>query len=132
MDHNASSVAHARARGLDAVTVSEFDERRYEEGSFDTLLLAHVVEHVPAIEAGPLVESYLRYLRPGGRVLIVCPQERGFASDPTHVTWTTGDDLVELAKGLGLAEARWRSFPLPRWAGRYFVYNEFRMHAVKP
>jgi SAM-dependent methyltransferase len=132
IDHNRRSVEIARARGFDAFTPEEFlrsDEAVLD--SFDGLLLAHVVEHMRREEARSLLATYLPYVRPGGRVFLVCPQERGYASDPTHVTYTTGHDLVELAHEVGLAAATWRSFPFPRAVGRVFLYNEFNVLATK-
>ena len=71
-------------------------------------------------------------MRPGGRVFLVCPQERGYASDPTHVRFTTGDDLVDLARSCGLVPETPFSFPFPRRAGTLFVYNEFCLLAHVP
>lgn len=133
VDHNETSVRIARERGLPAYTVEEFltgEHARAE--SFDGILLAHVVEHMSVAEAGDLLGSYLPFLRPGGRVFFVCPQERGYASDATHETFTTGEDLVALACAAGLEATSWRSFPLPRRAGTIFVHNEFNVLARKP
>ena len=79
-----------------------------------------------------LLRDYLPYLRPGGKVFFVCPQERGYGSDATHVWFATGDDLADLAREVGLLPAPWFSFPFPRWAGKPFVYNEFCLLARKP
>ena len=79
-----------------------------------------------------MIDSYLPYLRPGGKVFFVCPQERGYASDPTHVRFTDGDELKALALDAGLEPDAWFSFPLPRRAGTFFVYNEFCLLARKP
>ena len=133
VDHNAASVQIARSRGLDALTVEEWersDLRRAE--AFDGLLLAHVVEHMTVEDARALLRDYLPYLRPGGRVLMICPQERGYASDETHVRFTDGDALAALAQDVGLVADGWSSFPFPRWAGRAFTYNEFCATAIKP
>jgi 2-polyprenyl-3-methyl-5-hydroxy-6-metoxy-1,4-benzoquinol methylase len=132
VDHNAAAVQVARERGVTALTVEEWehsDLRRPE--SFDGILLAHVIEHMDAEAGVALLRDYLPYLRPGGKVFFVCPQERGYASDPTHVRWTTGDDLVELARTVGLTPDPWFSFPFPRWAGKPFIYNEFCVVARK-
>jgi 2-polyprenyl-3-methyl-5-hydroxy-6-metoxy-1,4-benzoquinol methylase len=132
VDHNATAVQVARERGLTALTVDEWEhsELRRPE-SFDGLLIAHVIEHMDADAGLALVREYLQYLRPGGHVFFVCPQERGYASDPTHVRFTTGDDLVELSRQVGLEPEPWASFPFPRWAGKAFVYNEFCVRARK-
>ena len=133
VDHNAASVAIARSRGLDALTVEEWErsELRREE-AFDGLLVAHVVEHMGPDDARALLRAYLPYLRPGGRVLMICPQERGYASDETHVRFTDGDALATLARDVGLVADGWSSFPFPRWAGRAFTYNEFCATSTKP
>ena len=93
--------------------------------SFDGLLVAHVSEHMRPEEARALLTTYLPYLRPGGRVFLICPQERGFASDPTHTVFVDQAALAALAEELGLRTERQFSFPLPRRAGKLFTYNEF-------
>jgi SAM-dependent methyltransferase len=133
VDHNAASVQVARARGFHALTVDEFfasDEPAL--ASFDALLIAHVIEHLSPASGQALLRDYLPRLRPGGRVFFICPQERGYSSDPTHVRWTTGEDLQDLAREVGLVPERWTSFPLPRAAGKAFRYNEFNLVAQKP
>jgi 2-polyprenyl-3-methyl-5-hydroxy-6-metoxy-1,4-benzoquinol methylase len=132
VDHNSAAVQVARERGLTALTVEEWEKSDLRRvASFDGILLAHVIEHLDADAGAALLREYLPYLRPGGKVFLVCPQERGYASDPTHVRWTTGDDLVELARTVGLTPDPWSSFPFPRWAGKAFVYNEFCLLARK-
>lgn len=132
VDHNPTSISIARGLGLDAVTTEEWNRLSGESPPFDSLLFAHVVEHMTFDEAGGLVNAYLPALRPGGKVLFICPQERGFASDPTHVSFTTGQDLQRLARSTGLIPGRWHSFPFPRVAGRLFTYNEFTLVATLP
>ncbi|OMQ15099.1 methyltransferase type 11, partial [Modestobacter sp. VKM Ac-2676] len=133
IDHNPSSVAAARARGLIAFTSEEFPQTRYAvPGAFDSLLAAHLVEHIDRELALRLLRDHLRYVRPGGRVVLICPQERGYASDETHVRFVDFAELVDLCRELGLTvERRW-SFPFPRWAGRFFTYNEFVLLARVP
>jgi SAM-dependent methyltransferase len=133
VDHNEASVAAAKARGLDALDLQGWatSPRRAPE-SFDSLLLAHVVEHMDERSAEQLVRDYLPYLRPGGRVFFICPQERGYATDSTHVRFTDGDALVDLANTVGLVPGNWFSFPFPRFVGKVFPYNEFCLLAHKP
>lgn len=133
VDHNRASIAAARARGVQALTVEEWDASPLRQPeSFDGLLVAHVIEHMDEADGIALLRMYLPYLKPGGRVFFVCPQERGYASDPTHVRFTDGDDLVQLARTVGLEADSWFSFPFPRWAGKPFKYNEFCLLARKP
>jgi SAM-dependent methyltransferase len=132
VDHNKASIEIARARGHVAYTTTEWVEAKpHAPGSFDGLLFAHVIEHMDALAGAALVNEYLDFIRPGGKVFFVCPQERGYASDPTHERWTTGEDLEALARGVGLQPEPWRSFPLPRRAGKAFTFNEFNVLAHK-
>lgn len=133
VDHNATSVGIARARGLEAYTPEEFARSVHARpGAFDALLLSHVVEHVSAEVAAQLLHDHLGHVRRGGRVVLICPQEKGWATDPTHVRFVDTDELTRLAEDAGLTVERTRSFPLPRPFGRVFPYNEFVVVARIP
>src|SRR4051812_26611991 len=115
VDHNPQSVALARRAGMNAMTVDEFmssDEAR--PASFDGFLIAHVLEHMDEDAGRELLRSYLPFLRPGGSVFIVCPQEVGYRSDPTHVRFVTGEDIEDVCREVGLVPQRSFSFPFPR------------------
>lgn len=125
VDHNATSVAVARQRGLTAYTPEEFIESTDAvDGSFDSLLIAHVLEHLAHDDASRLLQDHLRYVRPGGSVIAICPQQRGQASDPTHVTPFPAPQLQALLESCALRAVSITSFPFPTWAGRFFAYNE--------
>lgn len=133
VDHNRVAVAFARERGFVAMTVDEWDASPVRQpDAFDGMLVAHVLEHMDETSARNLLEEYLPYLRPGGRVFLVCPQERGYASDATHVRMVDGPALESLARDVGLVPEPWFSFPFPRAAGKLFIYNEFCLLATKP
>jgi SAM-dependent methyltransferase len=127
VDHNPHSIGLARAAGLPAVTVEEFfaDPELTRPDGFDSMLVAHVVEHMTPDDALAVVGSYLPFVRDGGRVVLITPQERGYASDPTHVTFTDLPALRRFARDLGVVVERGYSFPFPRVAGKVFTYNEF-------
>jgi SAM-dependent methyltransferase len=133
VDHNPAAVAIARQRSLEAMTPDEFADSPFARpGRFDSLLLAHVVEHLPLPEARDLLARYLPFVRPGGKVIVICPQRAGFRSDPTHVTYFDIDSLRALSATVGLRVESVRSFPFPRVVGRVFPYNEFVLLATKP
>lgn len=134
VDHNAESVAECRARGLEAYTSEEWQAEPAVAvpESFEGLLFAHVIEHVMPEDWEGLVTAYLPYLKPGGTVMFICPQEKGYTTDSTHVHFTDGAELVELAERVGLVAEKNYSFPFPRFAGRLFPYNEFCVVARKP
>lgn len=126
VDHNPTSVQACLDAGLVAMTVSDFLAVGPEDpASFDGLLVAHLVEHLPPGDAAAVLAPYLPYLAPRATVVLICPQERGFASDETHTTFTDQAALARLARDLGLDVTKQYSFPLPRAAGRFFTYNEF-------
>jgi SAM-dependent methyltransferase len=133
VDHNAESVAECRARGLEAYTTEEWqagpDVAAPE--SFDGLLLAHVLEHIQPEHWEGIVSAYLPYLKPGGTVMFICPQEKGYTTDSTHVHFTDGPQMADLATRVGLTVEKNYSFPFPRFAGRFFPYNEFCLVARK-
>jgi SAM-dependent methyltransferase len=126
VDPNRDCIEAARQRGLRAFVPDEFAGAAAAEGwTFDTLLVAHVLEHVGFDGSVPLVRGYLRYLKPGGRVVLITPQEAGYRSDATHVEFMDAGKLRRLCGFLDLHIERDYSFPFPRAAGRFFTYNEF-------
>ncbi|MGQ0574686.1 MAG: class I SAM-dependent methyltransferase [Pseudonocardia sp.] len=133
VDHNADAVAVARERGLAAYTAAEFLAGPLATaGAFDSLLAAHVVEHMPERDAVALLRTYLPFVAPGGKVVLITPQERGYATDATHVRFCGFAEVAALCAGVGLTVARQYSFPFPRAAGRVFPYNEFVTLARTP
>jgi 2-polyprenyl-3-methyl-5-hydroxy-6-metoxy-1,4-benzoquinol methylase len=131
VDHNPGLVEHCRSKGLTAYSVEEFAATATER-SFDSILIAHVIEHLDQGDGSALVRTYLPYLRPGGRVVVITPQERGQASDPTHVRLVDFAAARALVEACGLSVERQRSFPFPRFMGRAFIYNEFMTVARLP
>lgn len=131
VDHNESSIAVARSRGLTAFTSDEFTATDYAKPkTFDSMLAAHLVEHLSEELARTVIESYVPYVKPGGRVVFITPQERGYASDPTHVRFCGYAEVEQLVKDVGLTVVQRGSFPFPRAAGRVFPYNEFHVIAT--
>jgi len=133
VDHNPHSIAMCREQGLRALTVDEFfaDPVASAPGSYDGLLAAHLIEHLPADDATEILASYLPAIKPGGTIMFITPQERGYASDATHVAFTDFDALRRIADDLGLRETQRYSFPFPRAVGRVFTHNEFNFLAEK-
>ncbi|HKU81227.1 MAG TPA: hypothetical protein VJP76_03580, partial [Candidatus Tumulicola sp.] len=110
----------ARRAGFTAYVPGELPQLE-----FDSLLFSHVLEHMEESAAEALLQAYLPYLKVAGTVVFMTPQEAGFASDPTHVHFTDFDGLSRIARGQRLVPVSMYSFPFPRFAGRFFRYNEF-------
>jgi SAM-dependent methyltransferase len=132
VDHNAESINAARRLGFKAFTPDEFMDSQWSKGSqFDSILLSHIVEHLDRATSRKMVQSYLPYLKKGGRVVILCPQEAGYRSDATHVEFMNFSALQNLCNELELSVEKSYSFPFPRWVGKFFKYNEFVVIAQK-
>jgi cyclopropane fatty-acyl-phospholipid synthase-like methyltransferase len=132
IDHNKYSVEQVKRMGLEAHTVNEFDINigLYKE-SFDSILLAHILEHLTFEEGEKLIKKYLPLLKKNGKVIVHCPQEQGFTTDQTHVTFLDSTKLENIMELAGLSNIKYNSFPLPRVFGKIFKYNEFRIIGVK-
>ncbi len=125
VDVSEAAVLFCREKGFEAYSKSEFDASGIaSRHTFDSVLIAHVLEHMTRLEAVALLDEYRELMRAGGKVVLICPQERGYASDETHVNFQDSRDLIDIAHEAGLVVERAYSFPFPRRFGKLFVYNE--------
>ena len=126
IDHNVQSIRIARERGLAAFTPEEFRDSEFNlPKNFDSILLAHVAEHMTQQEAVKLVRGYLDLLKPQGKLIMITPQEAGYKSDSTHIEFIDFSKLRTMNEQLGFKTSLQYSFPFPRFIGRFFTYNEF-------
>ena len=126
VDHNAHSIKECRTAGMAALETKDFFKSKYaKKRSFDSILLAHVIEHMTPEENIKVLNSYLPYLKKDGKIIIICPQEKGYKTDQTHVALYDFNDLAKLLKEINFAVHKKHSFPFPRVAGKLFTYNEF-------
>ena len=113
------------------MTVDEFmasDEAT--EGHFQSLLFAHVIEHLEPDGARAILTTYLPYARPGGSVMFVVPRSVATPPTPTHVWFARFEELNALALMSVWSRASW-SFPF-RSLGKAFIYSEFCVLAKIP
>lgn len=126
IDHNSKSVGVARSRGLRAFTPEEFHTSIFNKPeSFDSILMAHVAEHMYFGEAVTLLKKHLYLLKPSGKLILITPQEAGFKSDSTHTEFMDFAKLSNIAHEIGFTVVKKYSFPLPHIFGRFFYFNEF-------
>ena len=132
VDHNAEAVRVARERGLQAVLPGELATAGVRPGDFDTMLVAHVLEHLDEADATTLMTDHLGWIRPGGKVVLLTPQERGPGLGP-HPRPLPGrrraGGPVRPHRAGGRVDP---VVPLPRWAGRWWIYNETVVVARRP
>jgi len=132
VDHNPTSVEVSKSRGLTAYTVDDFLESIYNKPeTFDSILLAHVAEHMTGDDFISLLNQYKLLLKASGKIIVITPQEKGFKSDDTHVQFMDFATIKELLKRVGFSSIKQYSFPFPRIIGHLFKFNEFVSVAKK-
>ncbi len=126
IDHNPHSIDVINRMGLIGFLPDDFRKSsQYILGSYDTLLLSHVLEHMTFNDGLNLIKEYAPLVKSGGLAILLCPQEKGFATDDTHVTFLNDEALRLMLTHAGFTVERSYSFPFPRLLGKIFPYNEF-------
>lgn len=107
-----------------------FDLAGLAPGQFQTLVISHVLEHLP--EPTAAITRLLQACQRLGvaRLIAVVPGAKGYASDATHRTFI--DSHYVAAQGwkrlAGYDQCQLRFFPLP-WegGGELYIYNEMQL-----
>lgn len=132
LEVNPHLVEAARSAGLNAVL---YDTDAAEPligavppGIYSTLVMAHVLEHIP--DAHQFVRRMLRSCAALGigRVIFVVPGAKGYEFDSTHRTFVNARYLKEhgLLQCEGYAVTTSRYFPGNyEGIGRYYTFHEF-------
>jgi 2-polyprenyl-3-methyl-5-hydroxy-6-metoxy-1,4-benzoquinol methylase len=114
LDFDPQAVAASRARGLD-VRIGDVRDLALESGSFDAIVMAHVVEHV--FDPVGLMRECARLLKPGGRLVAITPNARSIGhrvfgsawrglEPPRHIAVFTPKGLRLACTNAGLAVER--------------------------
>lgn len=111
-------------------TMQDFELVDFAADKYRTLVIAHVLEHLPD-PAEALHVLLTACLRLGiDRVVVVVPGARGYVSDRTHKTFidrTYLESKIPRSTG-GFVRSAISYFPGPwEWVGRYFVYQEMKV-----
>ena len=135
VDHNPDSVLYCQSNNLPVHLSDDFHKKFSGDAikPFDNLLISHVLEHIELKDQIPVLNEFLPYLRDDGRIFIITPQEKGFKSTESHISWTDFDRVSHVLENLNskISVIKMSSFPLPRRFGIFFKYNEFNVVAVK-
>ena len=114
LDFDPAAAAAARGRGLD-VRVGDVRDLHLDAGSFDAVVMAHVLEHV--FDAVGLLAECRRLLKPGGRLVSITPNARSLGhrfyksawrglEPPRHIAVFTAGGLNVACDRAGLAVER--------------------------
>lgn len=130
VDHNKYVVETAKKSGYNALTIDEFKKSKtIRKDTFDSMLLAHVLEHMSTKQGKEIIKEYLPYVKE--KVVIICPQKKGFTTDDTHVNFLTHNDIEKILESCGLTIQKSYSFPFHKKIGDIFAYNETVVVATK-
>jgi len=137
------AVEVARGRLASMTLTSPGERLPFDEASFDGLILADVIEHIPG--AWTALAEFSRFVKVGGWVVISVPNMRGWdvfsqfvlrgdwpekqtgIFDATHVQMMSEKRLARWCEGAGLKPERWvdrydpngpRRLFLSKWANR--------------
>lgn len=72
LNKNAVAVAHSKGLKVHAMAIEDF----YPDEPFDTVILSNVLEH--ALDPQQMLAHIHRILKPGGRLLISCPNSKSW------------------------------------------------------
>jgi 2-polyprenyl-3-methyl-5-hydroxy-6-metoxy-1,4-benzoquinol methylase len=109
VDFDPIAVQFAQARGL-PVRLGTLEAQSFPEGSFDAVLLSHVIEHVH--DPRGLLREIRRILAPGGRLLLSTPNASSwghhvlrsdwpFLDPPRHLNIFSVPSLLRLCREAG-------------------------------
>jgi 2-polyprenyl-3-methyl-5-hydroxy-6-metoxy-1,4-benzoquinol methylase len=135
VDISTEAVEVARTRMTSARVISPDDRRPFDDASLDGLILADVIEHIPA--TWDALTSFSRAVRPGGWVVISVPNMRNInvvaqfmllgdwpekpmgIFDRTHLQVMSRRRLSRWCAGASLNVERWFDrYEEHRWRGR--------------
>jgi len=132
LEVNPHLVEHARKAGLNAVLYDTTAERPLVDvvppDTYQTLVLAHVAEHIE--DSAAFIRRILQSCAALGigRVVFVVPGAKGFRFDSTHRTFVNRRYLEEhgLMTFEEYALTHFRYFPgNVEWIGKYYTFHEF-------
>lgn len=134
LEVNPHLIAALRSQGLTVQqsqgTMVDFELRNLPSGRFRSLVIAHVLEHLPdpAVALSVLLASCRRIGIQ--RVVVIVPGAKGFASDPTHKTFIDAawvkSNFPDRLEGFCFSPPTY--FPGPwAWVGHYFVFHEMKL-----
>ena len=125
IDHNAFMIKYLKKKGVNALTTQEFRRDKNFKKEFDSILIAHVIEHLDNEEVKKFIKDYAKYIKKGGKILIICPQKKGFSKDSTHKVYQDFSSIKKLLEATGFKVMSTQSFPFPTFIGGIFGPNEF-------
>jgi SAM-dependent methyltransferase len=136
VEPDATAAAVARDHYRVPVVTGTLDEAALPPATFDAVVMTHVIEHVA--DPLPLLRACRAVLRPGGRLVVTCPNLAAFGhrrygaawialDAPRHEHVFTRASLVALARKAGFETLRARTSVRGAW-GNLVGSEQVRAH----
>jgi trans-aconitate methyltransferase len=122
-DSNPQLVERCQKKGF-AVTLEDIVRPRADYPPAPNLICDNVLEHLTTDEIAAFFSGVKRYWAPGGVLLVIVPNRRGYESDPTHKTFVDETIISQMARKHQLTLARQYHHPI-RWTfpGNLYIFN---------
>lgn len=119
IDQDEAMVEFGRDQGLSVEVADAHEYLASRADHFEGIFVAHVIEHMPAVQMQDLVRSAVSALKPGGRLLLVTPSPHNlnvqlyeFWTDLQHVRFYTPDIMRWVLHDSGLREVETGDNPI--------------------
>lgn len=119
VDHNMDFIEYTHKRGFTSYHTSEL--HNIENQKFDTLLFAHILEHMCMYDGETLINTYIKYLNKNGRIIIIVPHGYCYNNDPTHVLYYGPEQVEMLSNRIGFHIRKSFYHPFPDFLSKYFI-----------
>jgi len=128
VDINEQTVGWCRAQGH-SVELMQVDQLPYEDGSFDSVIMDNVLEHIK--DPRPILAEAHRVLADDGVLVVGVPGALGYSRDPDHKVFYSREMLVEVLTNADFIEQKIFAMPLNiAWLdtrlSQYCIYGVFR------
>jgi len=123
IDSNDSFVAKAKDQGF-KVALDDITTLSTISGSIENAVTDNVLEHLEEHQIDSFFKAFNSKLAPGGRLVAIVPDAKGYEKDPTHRTFVTQEYLTPICKKHGLTIRKYFCFPFNnRTIGKFFYLN---------
>jgi len=123
LDSNPKLVEICNRKGLQAYQADVLNLHEVFSPA-DNIICDNVIEHLSLIEVDRFFCEIQKIWSPGGVMLIVVPNQRGYGSDPTHKTFVDDTLIAEITNKFKLSFCRTYLHPIPwRILGDHYIFN---------
>ena len=138
LELNKNAAETAKANGLNVLTETIQQHSKQYSSEYDLVCSFQVVEHIADVKS--FIEAQVEVLKPGGKLVISVPNNRGFLGDdsrnilnmpPHHMGLWDKDTLKNIANFFSLKHEKCHYEPLQDYHKKYFKKTFLRRLAFR-